>query len=73
MLLKIARNRGAANEHRCDKEVSYNKNVAYFPVCSIFMRLTRNVNFKDSDESLKGVLKTYANKLPHTESAIYGF
>ena len=38
-----------------------------------FMRLTRNVNFKDSDESLKGVLKTYANKLPHTESAIYGF
>lgn len=65
-------NRGAANEHRCDKEVSYNK-MLLISRLFYFMRLTRNVNFKDSDESLKGVLKTYANKLPHTESAIYGF
>ena len=51
---------------------SYNK-MLLISRLFYFMRLTRNVNFKDSDESLKGVLKTYANKLPHTESAIYGF
>ena len=47
-------NRGAANEHRCDKEVSYNK-MLLISRLFYFMRLTRNVNFKDSDESLKGV------------------
>lgn len=65
-------NRRTFNEHRCDKEVSYNK-MLLISRLFYFMRWTQNKNFKDNDESLKGVLKAYANKLPNTESAIYGF
>lgn len=65
-------NRRTANEHRFDKDVSYNK-MLLISRLFYFMRWTRNKNFKDNDESLKGVLKAYANKLPNTESAIYGY
>ena len=52
------------------REVSYNKLLLISRLLYL-MRLASNENFKYSDESLKGILKSYKGKIPKTYSAIY--
>lgn len=54
----------------CEREISYNKLLLISRLLYL-MRLASNENFKHSDESLKGILKSYKGKIPKTYSSIY--
>ena len=53
-----------------EREVSYNKLLLISRLLYL-MKLASNENFKYSDESLKGIIKSYKDKIPKTHSAIY--